>query len=130
MILKKLFRSTTVGHGFRVSPGAETPYGQGRRFRSIPVEGESAENVNPEGLGVKSASDLAFEEQNSVGVNTESLDGFGAQNTSILRTCRQQLYSVAQPLLTPNILLHFASTSTMLKLVERNDATSPRHRNS
>jgi hypothetical protein len=111
MILKALFRAITVYHDtedYDDWPSEITG--------SEPLEDPIPENANPEsyektapdGASINS-SDGSISEHASI----ESSDSSQNQNTSILRTCRQ-LYNEAGPLLAPNILLEFSSTSTML----------------
>lgn len=111
MILKELFRSMTVYHDtedYDDWPSEITG--------SEPLEDPIPENANPEsceGTAPDRASINSSSGSTSEHASIESSNFSSIQNTSILRTCRQ-LYSEAGPLLAPNILLEFSSTSTML----------------
>lgn len=111
LILKALFRSTTVYHGFEYCHDEAS-----ERISSEPLEDATAENTHSESceeMAPESASVECSDKSTSDDVDTKPPNHVFTQNTSILRTCRQ-LYNEAGPLLTPNILLHFASTATML----------------
>jgi hypothetical protein len=112
MILKELFRSMTAYHN---TDDDDDHWRSDELTGSEPLEdripdanSESYEETAPDRASIYS-SDGSISEHASL----ESSNSSSNQNTSILRTCRQ-LYNEARPLLAPNILLGFCSTSTML----------------
>jgi hypothetical protein len=110
MILKELFRAITVYHNTDDYDdwASEITGSEPLEDRIPDANSESYEETAPDRASINS-SDGSTSEHASI----KSSDSSWNQNTSILRTCRQ-LYNEARPLLAPNILLEFPSTSTML----------------
>jgi hypothetical protein len=110
MILKELFRAIIVYHNTDDYDDwtSEITGSEPLEDRIPDANSESYRETAPDRASINS-SDGSTSEHASI----KSFDSSWNQNTSILRTCRQ-LYNEARPLLTPNILLEFPSTSTML----------------